>query len=252
MWLCGRDFAGKQSLPLTCSPHFLSLVHPAACAELENCKDPDAGFQILLSRLERECTGHVVGKDTFQKCPFGHSPKSVVHGSGEGGPLAGQRPGRCYVQKAQEQCCFMDPRAPGLTNSSSNLSTFHHFVACNFYTLHFIILHNGKKLKRRDYNFNMQMLMLAHIHAVLFNFQGCQRPFQKRSITETVLHSFAIPKPRNTVPWFCEQKADFPQENHRARKMSLLGRAKQNLETGSADSHGTNTGQSLVFKPEEY
>lgn len=73
-------FPDKQSLPLTCGPHFLSLVPLLPVQRKRDCKDPkssDAAFQIWLSPLGRECTGHVVGKETFQNCHFGYFKAAV-------------------------------------------------------------------------------------------------------------------------------------------------------------------------------
>lgn len=86
---------------------------------------------------------------------------------------------------------------------------------------------------------------------MLFNFQECQRPFQRRYITETAKLCNSVTQEHHTP--LLRIEGCLSQGNHRAHEKSLLGLAKQNLKSGNEDSFlWYNTDQSLVFKHEKY
>lgn len=82
----------------------------------------------------------------------------------------------------------------------------------------------------------MHMLTLPCIHGVLFNFQECQRPFQRRYVIETAA------KPCNSIA----QEAHTP-----VRSLSWKGQAMWEVRVRSL-SYSINIGQFLVFKHEKY
>lgn len=260
---------GGTSLASTCGTTDITLLHdnqslllpvvtipPSSLWLPVQSKTPAKVFQVCSlqspksyskSSLRRECTGHVVGKGTFQKFPCGHLPN-----------FSGQIRWWTFGRSSQKQTSCSEStgikplyRHTEASRTANQLWLLHSSVSDgNFYNLYFIILHNGKKLKS-NYNFNMHMLILPCIQGMLFNFQKCQRPFQRRYVIETAklcnseTQEYHIP--------FLRIAGCPSQENHRAHEKFLLGLVKENSNSGNEDSFlQYNSGQNLLFKHEKY